>query len=77
MSPIRIGRWTAELHQRAIHITREPDPNCPDCSGGGGGWMPNGFGADWDECLCLDQLRTWSVPLWFRTRRQCPEGAPF
>ncbi|MDX3230550.1 hypothetical protein [Streptomyces sp. ME19-01-6] len=64
--PIRKGRWQIELHRRAIHITREPDPDCPDCTGNRGGWQPNGTGPDWDECPCLDQLRTWRVPLWRR-----------
>jgi hypothetical protein len=58
------GRWQFELHQRAIHLTRQPNPRCPDCRGSQGGWMPHRLGADWDECACLDQLRTWRLPLW-------------
>lgn len=71
---IRIGRWWLELYQRAIHITRLPDPKCSDCGGTGGGWMPTGFGADWDECACLDQIHTWRLPLW---RRAELETRPF
>lgn len=74
--PIRIGRWQLELHQRAIHITREPDPNCPHCRGSQGGWQRNGHGADWGECPCLDQLRTWRLPLWRRNTSYYTE-APF
>jgi hypothetical protein len=70
--PIRFGRWTAELHQRAVHVTREPDPNC---SGSGGGWISHRMGADWDECACLDQLRTWRLPVWPRSQRT--ETEPF
>ncbi|QIP87590.1 hypothetical protein GLX30_30205 [Streptomyces sp. Tu 2975] len=65
---IRLGRWTFDVFQRALHITREPDPNCADCNGSGGGWMPITLGADWDECGCLDQLRTWRLPLAPRRR---------
>ncbi|MFJ2110544.1 hypothetical protein ACIOEX_01225 [Streptomyces sp. NPDC087850] len=68
--PLRIGRWQAELHQRAIHITREPDPHCPNCAGSRGSWMPHHLGADWDECACLDQLRTWRIPLWPHANHQ-------
>lgn len=76
MSPtIRIGRWTAELYQRAVHVTREPDSNCPNCSGSGGGWITYTSGADWDECGCLDQLRTWRLPLW--PGRRYAETEPF
>jgi hypothetical protein len=64
--PIRIGRLQLELHQRAIHLTREPDPNCADCGGSRGGWMTPGPSWEWDECACLDQLRTWRLPLWPR-----------
>lgn len=74
---IRIGRWQLELHRRAIHITREPDPNCPDCFGSRGGWQPTNFGADWDECQCLDQLRTWRIPYWPRTTTTYAERNPF
>lgn len=66
MTPMRIGRWHIEWHQRAIHITREPDPNCPNCNGSRGGWIGTNTHADWDECQCLDQLRTWRIPLWRR-----------
>lgn len=68
---IRIGRWHLEWHQRAIHITRLPDPDCPDCGGTGGGWAAAAgrFTTDWDECHCLDQLHTWRLPLGPRGRR--------
>lgn len=72
---VRFGRWTAELHQRAVHLTREPDPNCPNCSGSGGGWTAHRSGVDWDEGACLDQLRTWRLPLW--PGRQRTETEPF
>ncbi|MGK3107913.1 MULTISPECIES: hypothetical protein [Streptomyces] len=72
----RIGRWEIELHQRAIYITREPDPDCTNCTGSRGGWQPQSTGADWGECHCLDQLRTWRLPLWRRNPSYYPE-APF
>ncbi|MEV8403571.1 hypothetical protein [Streptomyces niveus] len=71
--PIRIGRWHIEYHQRAIHIVREPAPNCPDCNGTGGGWIGTSQHADWDECACLDDVRTWRLPLWLRATRQYTE----
>ncbi|MEV0779235.1 hypothetical protein [Streptomyces sp. NPDC050428] len=70
---IRIGRWHIEYHQLAIHLTREPDPHCPNCGGTGGGWMSHRLGADWDECPCLDAIRTWRLPLWPRAHRQYTE----
>lgn len=70
---ITFGRWTAELYQRAIHVTREPDPHCPNCAGSRGGWIPYGDDADWDECSCLDQLRTWRLPLWPGARTTAEE----
>lgn len=73
--PIRLGRWEIDLYQRAIHITREPDPDCPDCAGEKGGWIAYRGDAEWDECQCLDQLRTWRFPLW--ARRSYPAGEPF
>lgn len=75
MRLITIGRWTAELHRRAFYITRQPDRNCPECGGTGGGWVPHGLGADWNECPCLDQIRTWRIPL--APRRRYPEEEPF
>jgi hypothetical protein len=69
------GRWQIELHQRAIYLTRQPDPHCPDCRGDLGGWVPHGADVDWDECACLDQLRTWRLPLW--PRRTIREELPF
>ncbi|WP_100577198.1 hypothetical protein [Streptomyces sp. CB01201] len=72
---LRIGRWTVGLYQRAVNVTREPDPNCPDCSGSRGGWIAYGSDAGWDECACLDQLRTFRLPLWPRARHT--ETEPF
>jgi hypothetical protein len=63
--PIRLGRMEVEYHRRALHFTRNPDPNCPDCSGRRGhGWIIDDGEVDWDECQCVDQLRTWRLPLW-------------
>lgn len=74
--PIRLGRWEIDIYQRAIHITREPDPDCPDCAGHRcHGWTAPGGDADWDECRCLDDVRTWRLPFW--ARRPYPEEAPF
>jgi hypothetical protein len=73
--PIRLGRWHAEIHRRGLWITREPDPNCAHCSGRGGHWRLVGTGAELDECHCLDQLRTWRLPLW--PRRPEPIERPF
>jgi hypothetical protein len=72
---IRIGRWHLNTTLRAVYITREPDPTCPNCAGSSGSWMPHGIDADWDECPCLDQLRTWTIPLLPRNRNY--EEAPF
>ncbi|MBQ1165376.1 hypothetical protein KBZ21_46130, partial [Streptomyces sp. A73] len=69
-------RWIVEWHQRAIHITRLPTPNCPQCGGSGGGWIPTRLGADWDEGPCLDAIHTWRIPLAPRKRHET-EGAPF
>jgi len=73
---VRIGRLQLELHQRAIHLTREPDPNCSNCAGSRGGFTPLGLDADWIECRCLDQLRTWRMPLWSRPASTY-SGEPF
>lgn len=73
--PIRLGRWEIDIYQRAIHITREPNPHCPDCAGEKGGWITYSVGADWDECRCLDQLHTWRLPIW--TRRPYAMQEPF
>ena len=75
---ITIGRWTADLHQRAIHITREPKAksNCGSCAGQGGhGWITPGGDADWEDCHCVSQLRTWRLPL--LTRSTATEEHPF
>ncbi|WP_217235410.1 hypothetical protein [Streptomyces sp. AC555_RSS877] len=69
------GRWQVELHQRAIHLTRQPDPKCPECHGDLGGW-PLGNRDNWSDCACIDQLRTWRLPLWPR-RADTREDLPF
>ena len=79
MSPtLHIGRWTAELYQRAVHVVAEPRPrqNCPDCLGAGGhGWITEHGDADWEDCHCLSSLRTWRLPLW--PGRRLTETEPF
>ncbi|MER6098407.1 hypothetical protein ABT154_21615 [Streptomyces sp. NPDC001728] len=72
---VRIGRVLLDLHRSALYIAREPDPNCPDCRGSCGGWIPNGANTDWDECHCLSQLRTWTLRLW--PRRNPAKEYPF
>ncbi|MFE9850258.1 hypothetical protein ACFYPN_15810 [Streptomyces sp. NPDC005576] len=72
---IHIGRWRLSAIRRAVYIGHEPNPNCPDCRGSWGGWTTNTH-TDWDECHCLAQLRTWTIPLWPRTTRHYEE-APF
>lgn len=65
--PIRIGRWHIEIYRRGIEIIREPHPDCPDCRGRGGQVLIAHDGhADWDDCHCTGQLRTWRLPLWRR-----------
>ncbi|MER5461615.1 hypothetical protein ABT010_13195 [Streptomyces sp. NPDC002668] len=74
-----IGRWQVELHQRAIHLTRQPkaDPNCNACSGRGGHGLTTEDGlGDWEDCHCLSWLRTWRLPLWPR-RTNTREEYPF
>lgn len=75
MKPISIGRWDIDVFQRALHLTREPKPDCPDCASSGGGWMPHHLGAGWEDCHCVDQIRVWRLPLWFR--RTTTEEYPF
>jgi hypothetical protein len=69
------GRWQIELYQRAIHLTRQPKPRCPACRGDLGGW-PLGDPNGWPDCNCVDQLRTWRLPLWPR-RVDTREDVPF
>lgn len=79
MKPIRLGRWQIELHQRAIHITREPRPNpkCAYCHGTGGhGFLTESGDGDWEYCHCFDFL-AWRLPLWRRNARQLAERTPF
>lgn len=68
--PIRIGRWQAELHQRAIYIQRQPKSNCPDCQGTG--LIETGTGeyvldyhwaADVEPCPCWNPYRSLRIPL--------------
>ncbi|WP_158712408.1 hypothetical protein [Streptomyces sp. NRRL F-5135] len=75
MTPIRAGRWQAEYHQRAIHLTREPkaNPNCPDCHGRG--YITAYGGGNWENCHCLAWLRTWRLRLW--PRRNPEKEYPF
>lgn len=77
MSPtLRFGRWEVELYQRAVHVHRKPDPNCRDCGGEGGhGVIDIEYGPDWDDCHCLNQLRTWRLPYW--PRRTKTQEYPF
>jgi hypothetical protein len=72
------GRWQLELYQRAIHLTRtpKPDPNCRSCKGAGGhGYVTEDDSADWEDCHCIDQLRTWTVRFW--PRRNPEKEFPF
>jgi hypothetical protein len=72
------GRWQLELYQRAIHLTRQPksDPDCSSCKGTGGhGYITDGDCGDWEDCHCLNQLRTWRLPLW--PGRTTTEEYPF
>lgn len=72
---IRLGRWQVEYHQRAIHITREPqaNPKCTDCLGRGGhGYITGDGDGGWDYCHCFDFL-AWHLPLWRRANRQYTE----
>lgn len=75
---IRFGRWTAELYQRAIYLTRGPDRSCPDCRGEGGievgHRITDGGDVDYDTdvCGCWDPAGI-RIPLW--RRRQV--GVPF
>jgi hypothetical protein len=71
------GRWQIELYQRAIHLTRHPrpDPNCTSCKGAGGHGYVVDDTPDWEDCHCLQQIRTWRLPLWPRkagTREEAP-----
>lgn len=74
MKPIRIGRWQAELHQRAIHITREPDPNCATCAGHGGieVYTLNLDSPETELCDCWDPAPIIRVPLWIRHTERAP-----
>ena len=72
------GHWQIELHRRAIYLTKfpKPNPNCTACHGyGGHGWITADDNPDWEDCHCVDQLRTWRLPLW--PRRPIREEYPF
>lgn len=79
MKPIRIGRWTVEVYQRAIHIQQVPNPNCRDC-GGEGGWWDGGWDGESPEpvpCACTARLRHYRLPLWRRPSFDYSTEAPF
>lgn len=66
--PIRIGRWQLELHQRAIYIQKQADPNCLDCKGTGELQFGPGIGPDGEEpdvepCHCWDPFHSTRIPL--------------
>ncbi|MFE9337712.1 hypothetical protein [Streptomyces sp. NPDC007063] len=71
---LTLGRWVIEWHQRALYITRQPDPNCTKCGGDQANWWFDG--PDWEPCTCIDQLRVWRIPLtpW---RHRETEEVPF
>ncbi|GHB55970.1 hypothetical protein GCM10010331_49810 [Streptomyces xanthochromogenes] len=71
---IRIGRWTAELYQRAIYLQQRPKPNCPECGGvgavevGGGYVLDHTWEPDSAPCPCWDPYRAKRIPLWRRAK---------
>jgi hypothetical protein len=76
--PIRIGRLQLELHQRAIHLTRGPHPECPTCAGHGGIEV---YAHSWAEpetelCDCWDPAPVIRLPLALR-RNTRTEEYPF
>lgn len=79
---ITIGRWMAELHRRAIHITRGPSRRCPKCHGEGGSEWGGDLNADgtlasdWEVelCDCWNPIG-FRISLWRRSRRD--EAVPF
>ena len=72
---LTIGRWTAELYQRAIYLHRGPNPDCDTCFGRGGYDVGGWVGEDGDVtvdpetemCGCWNP-DGWRIPLWFRSR---------
>lgn len=72
---ITIGRWMAELYDRAIHIHRGPDPDCWDCAGAGGFEVGGALGEDGEVCVdpetelcdCWDPTGI-RIPLWRKPR---------
>ncbi|MGW4687704.1 hypothetical protein ACWEPM_22775 [Streptomyces sp. NPDC004244] len=66
--------------RRALILTDTPNPNCPDCRGGGGfnhdyGDYETGeyAGTEWEPCPCWDEDRHWvllPLPLPRLRRRQ-------
>ncbi|MFD7609661.1 hypothetical protein [Streptomyces sp. NPDC059828] len=69
---IRIRRWHFEWHQRALYITRLPDPKCPDCDGHGAVTEETAFGPEYDYCHCWDPTPVVRIPLWFRRTESVP-----
>ena len=70
---ITIGRWNLELHQRTLHLTRLPDPDCSRCGGHGGVAEHTGaFGPEYDICDCWDPKPVVRIPLWFRRTERVP-----
>ncbi|MEV8523217.1 hypothetical protein AB0451_03515 [Streptomyces sp. NPDC052000] len=71
---IRIGRWAAELYQRAIYIEQRPKRDCPDCGGhgaievGGEYVLDHTWEPDSEPCPCWDPYRTIRIPLWRRAK---------
>ena len=73
MKTITLGRWTAELYGRALHIYRRPDPNCHHCHGEGGYEVLTDGPApapDYDLCTCWNPDRGLRIPLAPKRRRQ-------
>ncbi|GAA2630044.1 hypothetical protein [Streptomyces axinellae] len=78
MKTLTLGRWTAELYGRALHIYRLPKRNCRDCHGEGAAPVvaegPS-FEVEYDLCGCWNPDRSIRIPLAPRSRRET--GVPF
>lgn len=72
--PIRLGRWEIDIYQRAIHITRGPEPYCPTCAGQGGIEVYQHHYEEPDTvlCDCWDPTPVVRLPLWFRRAQRYP-----